>query len=548
MAAILLNGKKVVLPEYTETLKNEYWAKLTNNFQPKLGVNEITDTNEVTEILKESFEIFCGEFENAIKELPEASFFLFCNDIHEDSIDLWKKQIEGYSLGIDEEQFAVSRRILKIILERGCSIELKGHDNFVIEIAEKQTIYIEHLEKLLYLGAWCIALSEDVSNSQLFPKSKGIQIQKGDFTILTYQPYPELFRFIYEDMPRHNSNVQLSNSIIDFKNILKGQMGVDYDILASFINQKYLHVNYNYSISDIQPLKEGLSEEFGYSMDFINDFYDGLTVSSRNVLTIADCILKNQDGNRFMYRPILEYSIDGKKYNIIGYNKWMESFTTLATNCFPFGLYPEEWKKHQPIKRFVQKVTNEHDSILEAPILSYLKSKSIKVDGNIRSFKTNQGNNIPIEIKGLGEIDLIFIDEKNKVIYIGECKHNRSRFDMNNWKRDYSNFVDKYETQLSNKKKWAEENILIIKEHFEILFDCLIDLNDYTVRACFFINAPTTYMYNGRFRAFTFTDLKNIIEGEVVDTIFRFTNEDTGVSFDIGHPYFENLRVALENQ
>ncbi len=548
MAAILLDGKKVVLPEYTNEYKNQYWSILTTHVEKKIGAEEISDPDEVSEILKECFSILCTEFEKAISEIPEAAFFLFCNDVHEDSIDLWQKQSEGYALDIDEEQFAISRRILKIILEQGCAIELKGHRNFVVEVKSKETIYIEHLEKLLYIGAWCVALSEDVSNSQLFPKSKGVQIQEGDLTILTHQPYPQLFKHIHQDLPRHNSNVQLSNSIVDFRTLLKDEMNVDYDILASFINQSLLEPNYNYSITDIKPLIQGICEELGYDEDFVKDFYEGLTVSSRNVLSIEDCILRNQDGRRFMFRPILEYSIDGKQYNIVGYNKWAESFVTLSTNCFPFGHYPEEWKKHDPIKKFVQQVTDEHDSILEEPIIDYLRSKDIKVDGNIKSFRKKKGNNVPIEVEGVGEIDLIFIDEVNKVLYVGECKHNRSRFDMNNWKRDYSNFVNKYETQLSNKEKWVNENLSIVREHFEVEYDCSIDFEGYIVRAAFFINAPTVYMHNGKYRAFTITDLKNIIEGKVVDAIFRFTNEDTGVTFDISHPYFDNLRNELDSQ
>lgn len=547
MAAVLVGDKKVVLPVYSEEYKSIYWTKLTEYILSEVGEDEITDPEHVTELLKGCFSIFCDEFSKAIEELPQASFFLFCNDIHEDSIDLWQQQIEQNQLPIDEEQFAASRRVLKIILEQGCRLELIGCSNFVNEIALKEQEYIKHLEKLLYIGVWCIALSEDVSNSQLFPKSKGIQVLEGDFTILTYQPYPELFKFVHQDLPRHNSNVQLSNSIVDFKALLKDEMEVNYDALASFINQKHLHPNYNYSITKIAPLIQGIHEELGYDMEFLTDFYEGLTVSSRNVLTIEECILKNQDSKRFMFRPILEYLIDGDKYNIVGYNKWAESFTILSTNCFPFGHYPEEWKKHEPIKRFVLKVSKEHDSILEAPIIDYLKSEDIKVDGNIKSFRTKSGNNIPIEIEGLGEIDLIFIDEQYKVLYVGECKHNRSRFDVNNWKRDYSNFVDKYESQLANKEKWVNENLPIVAEHFEILYDCSINFEGYITRAAFFINAPTVYMFDGKYRALTFTDLKNLIKGVFENTIFRFTKEETSESFDIEHPYFKNLYNTLEN-
>ena len=545
MGAYLIEDKKVVLPEYKDEYIDCYWSTLTPMIEPEMGEEEITEPDKVTEILKKCFTHFCSLWLEAIKEIPEAAFFLFCNDIHEDSIDLWLTLVDGQTLPISEEDFAVSRRTLKIILEQGCKLQLTGHRNFVEQVNEQADRYTKHLEKLMYLGSWCIALSEEVSNSQLFPKSKGVRIEGGLFTILTYQPYPELFKFVHQEHPKHNSNVQLSSSIYDFKTLLKDTMKVDYDVLASFINHKFLSPNYNYSITSIVPLLDGLHTELGYDKAFLTDFYEGLTVSERNVMSIEDCILKNQASERFMFRPILEYTIDDKKYNVIGYNKWAESFTVLATNCFPFGHYPEEWKKHKSIKDFVLKVSNEHDDILEAPIVAFLRQEGIKVDGKIKSLKTKSGNNIPIEIEGLGEIDLIFIDEPNKIVYVGECKHNRSRFDVNNWKRDYSNFVDKYETQLSNKEKWVKENLPIVAEHFEIIYGSQIDFNGYTVVAAFFINAPTIYMFNGKYRAFTFTDLKNIIAGTFEDVIFRITEKETGRTFDIEHPYFKNLSEKL---
>ena len=389
-------------------------------------------------------------------------------------------------------------------------------------------------------------MSEDVSNSQLFPKSKGVEVIEGDMTILTYQPYPLLFEYIKEDLPRHDSKVQLSNSIQEFKGVLRDEIKVDLELLSNFISPKPDHPKYRYAITDIRLLIQRICSRYDYDQCFVSDFYKGLTVSSSNVLSTSDCILRNQDEKRFMFRPILEYNIDGVTCNIIGYNKLIESFVTLSINCFPFGHCPEEWKKYKPIKKFVEKVTKEHDSLLETPLEDYLKEKKVKVDRNIRSFKTKHSEAIPIDVKGLGEIDLIFIDEQNKILYLGECKHNRSRFDMNNWKRDYTNFVKEYEPKLARKENWVNKNLSIVKEHFEVLYKCSIDLEGYVVKASFFINAPTVYMHNGKYRAHTFIDLQNIIEGNFVDTVFRFENDETGAVFEIGHPYFDNLRYELE--
>ena len=43
-------------------------------------------------------DVALGIKENKILEQTKASFYIYCQKIHEDSIELWKKQIEGNSL------------------------------------------------------------------------------------------------------------------------------------------------------------------------------------------------------------------------------------------------------------------------------------------------------------------------------------------------------------------------------------------------------------------------------------------------------------------
>lgn len=543
MAIINVNNKEVVFPDFK--YQKEYWDLVTKKAAQTITEEATYETSLVQETLKDCFQLMCLTLKNEIAAIPRASFFIFCHYIHEDSIDLWEQQLKEEDVPIDLELLAASRRGLKIILEQACDLDLIGCKNFKHEIIENLVDYTIHLEKLLYLCYWTISFSEYVSRSQLFPKSTGLQIINGELNILERQPFPELFKYVYEDIPRHKHNVQISHNLPEFKTILLEEMHLDFDVLAGFTAEHIHHPDYKYCMTKVSPMIDYLSENYGYGKEILERFYNGLTISKKNLLSIEDSILKNQEINRYMTRPILEYYVDGEIWNLVGYNKWPESFTVLSTNGFPFGHFPIEWKDFEPIKKFVNRISHEHDLLLEKPIQEILENHHVKFANNIKSLTNRTGDNVLVDIEGVGEIDLIFIQEDIRVIYVGEAKHNRSRFDMNNWKRDYSNFQNKYEAQLEKKILFVRDNLDSISEHFNAKYDSKIDLSDYEIRGVFFINAPTAYMYDGAYRAFTVTDLTLLVKKEFIDLKFGLTEETTNEYLEVSYPYFKNLAKLL---
>ena len=544
MGIIRTHNKKVVLAN--SDFKDKYWPILSKLVFEKFRNEEINEPNLVQKTLKECFSTLCKIFEEKLSKEKRASFYIFCHNLHEDSIDLWLQQTQNIPLNINEEEFASSRRILKIILEQSTKLDLVGTPNFFVEMRDNLEAYVNLLEELLYIGSWCFIMSENVARSQLFETSIGVQVIENELNILTYQPYPELFKYIFYDMPRHNSKVALSDSMIEFKQIVGDNYGVGYDDLASFINQQLQSPIYRLGLTKIEPLKANIIKELKCDESFINDFYAGLTVNKKNCLSIEKCFFNNQSEFRFTYRPILELYVDGQIYNLIGYNKWLESMSLLSTNAFPFGLYPTEWSRHQKIKEFVLKTDNTHDKILEDPIVRVLNEKTFFNDYGVESFKQPNGQNINIK-NNVGDIDILFIDTEFELIYVCECKHNRSRHDMNNWRRDYSNFKEKYESQLERKVDWVSQNQNIVETHFQQIYpeDFKVKLDDYEIRGIFIINAPTVYMYNGKYRAMTINDINDLLERNYTDVKFKFTNENNGEVTIIEYPYFDNVKLKL---
>lgn len=536
-----IQGYIIVSPDHN--YKGKYWTRISSSIQQHYGSDEISDPALVQKILLEGFQRFCKIFTEIIDSEDRASFYLHVHNFHENSCELWKMQIRDEPININSSLLASIRRVLKLILEQCCKSYLISTANFETEIEQNSEEYNQLLEELLYVGEKAIEFSEYAATNQLFPKSHGIHIVNGELNIYSYEPFHFLKNFLLTDFDRHNDQVVLYNTLAELKPILISDLGVNYDILASIISD---HVNTPENrFGMLMPIQliESLVEQYGYNRETIMDFYAGLTLSNDNALSIEECIIKNQDINRIIYRPILRLRIDGEDYWLVGMNKWLESFATLSTNALPFSICAPEWFKYKSIKEFVIKVGNNHDKILEDPIEELLQKYDRKYDRNIKAIRKSKSSHVRIDTKkGVGEIDFIYVDEAHEILYIAECKHNRSRFDMYNWRRDTTNFKATYENQLSKKVSWCRTNLRLLNTHYSLKHpNESLDITKYMVRGIFIINAPTFYMYNGKFRAFTIHDFENLLKGEYIDRVFRFENEDDQTEIEIHHPYFDNL-------
>ena len=183
-----IEGKRVVISN--DKYKEIYWSELSQYINDKYfkDTAEIREPEKVQEILKDCFTFLCKKLAELIEKEKKFSFYLFCHNLHEDSIDIYIKQLEGFKLPFSEEKFAASRRILKIILEQSTKYGLKGCPNFFIEMKSNLNEYCELLEKMIYVGEWAFISSEYIARSQLFPKAIGITLNGSELIYLTINP------------------------------------------------------------------------------------------------------------------------------------------------------------------------------------------------------------------------------------------------------------------------------------------------------------------------------------------------------------------------
>lgn len=528
----------IIEPEIL-SYRDKYWPALGKLVKDQIGNEEVSSAEQVQKILKQCFAFLCNEFEKLLKDKPSASFFLFVQMLHEDSVEIWEIQTRGRKLPIDQEEFAGCRRMMKYVLEQGCTIDLIGHTNFQQEIIKRTEEFTKHLEELIYLTSRAFEISEYIARSQLCPHSISLKVEDNELTIYINQPFNDIFSYIFEDNSAHSKSVVVSDSIKEFKKILNEEQKLNYDHLSAAIFEQIRTPGKKFAVFDLIQLIDFLVQKHGFTKEHVETFYSGLTITRENVLSFEGCILKTQDNRRHMYRPILKYLIDGKPYWLIGANKWMESIVQIMTNCIPFGIFPVEWTILSALNAFQKRIKDSHDKILENPAIELIKKANLKYDNNIKVVVKANNQNVSLVQKDIGEIDLIFINEEQRIIFLAECKHNRSRYEFYNWKKEIDNFSKSYEGQLNNKHLWLKENKVQLLEHFEFTQAIKIDEKEkYTIVPMFIINAPSLYLYNSQYLVVTLHDLDRLLAGK--HTTVEFYAKIAGKKVTINKPYFAN--------
>ena len=537
MASITIHGHRILTYEH-EIFRQTYWTELSNRIIEKYGKNEFVDNENVEAILLDCFEYLTSKFKDLISEEVYLSFYNHIFYLHEESWNFLAKTREGYDFGpIQENDFSRYRRILKLILEQGCDTNLQwGNALTDLEVRRIE----QKIQALYYIGTWIYTFADYISYNKMVPSAKKINFNdESQLGVYWKEPfefvYDNLFPNLEQDYIRaiveENATTQLIEAI-DSCFRVKFQTAIDI-IFA---------VKRNFSTSltqTIEPyvLPANLAHIAQITEEVAKCFYDGLTLSRANKMSLEDTVLKPYSTERYMYRPILVYNVNGVDRALVGEGKIQETMYVLATNAISWNTIPLEWKQNVAIVKYMSRKGNTHDSLLEDVIQEIFLKLKMPFVRNIKSFKRVGADNLNMD-KEAGEIDFIVIDELNNVIYVGDSKYNKARYEAVGYRTDYTNFLGKYESQLSKKLKWVDDNRDIVEGHFNIIYkNKELTLSDYSVEGLFFINTPTFYMFNGKYKALTVNKLEGYFEGSFDMPVLKYSSDKLG-NIEIKHPYF----------
>lgn len=530
----------VITYDYS-TFKEKYWSDLSSHIHERHGKKEFTNHLEVENILLDGFQFFVNEFRKLIEVEKGFSFYLYVFWLHEESMRLLAKISTGLRQNqIGEVEFARYRRILKLILEQGCDTDLTSGS---LPNAEQVQELDDKIQKLLYLGTWIYEFADFIAYHKMVDEYYCVKYDSNGIIIDWQHHFQKAYKTFILTIPEAYKNATVDEmGITDFKQAIEDCFGINYDYAFGVIF-KIKHDLGQSNLQTIQPnvLPYNLAKEFKIDEEIAQAFYNGLTISRHNKLSIEDAVYKPYSPKRYLFRPILIYQIDGEERALIGEGKFLESVHVHSTNAIQWNLILDEWKTVKSMEQFINKKGKEHDKILEDKIEEVIKSKSLMYHRNIKSFKQLNGIWVNIDNEKAGEIDFIIINSELNKIFVADSKYNKVRYEAVGYRADYSTFTKNYEPKIDKKVSWIAENIPIVEEHFKIIYNLNeLDLSGYDVEGVFFINTPTFYMFNGRYKAITLNQVSDYICGKLQFPKLEYKRNFHGQKFTyvVQHPYF----------
>ena len=539
MAREKIDGN-LILSYETEKYREIYWTALSNYIIGKYKKKEFTEHSKVESILLESFQYLIDEFKKLISEETTTSFFNYVFFLHEQSCKFLIKTRAGLPFGkIDEKDFSRYRRILKLILEQGCDIDLTWG-----KFPTSQEVYRmdDKIQRLFYLGTWFYTFADYIAYQKMIPNGQKINFNEENYIGVYWQKhyetsYNELFSRLNIDYEKATFD---KNAVKELKEAINECFGINYDFAGGLIFEMKKHFSKS-EFQTIEPyvLPINLSTQFKIDKETAESFYNGISISRENKQSIENVVYKPYSTGRYMYRPILIYKIDGTERALVGEEKFKESMYVLSINAISWNTIPIEWKKNRCMLKYMSRKGNEHDSILEDEIEEILKNRNLRFVRNIKSFKRPNTNNINIDNELAGEIDFIIIDSFRKRLIVADSKYNKAKYEAVGYRTDNTNFIDRYEPKLKKKIDWVYDNKQIVQDHFQIIYNLdKLDISDYKVIGLFFINTPTFYMFNGQYKAITLNHLDSYLSNDYEEFKIKYKNEE-GVEELIYHPYFK---------
>ena len=540
MAHILIHNHPILTFEY-EPFIDKYWnTGLSEHIISKYGNITTYDHDEVEKILLSCFEYFVDQFRTLILQQDTEIFFHYVFLLHEASIDLYIEQLGGLQLPNDiDSDFPRYRRILKLILEQSCDIELTAKRN--VEFQEALNI----MQELYYLGNWIYEFSIYTAYHKMIPNAYFVEFEENIFTCGWQNNYGELNQLLLKYFSIDYETFFDEAALGELKQAIEDNFLIDYNKAIGQIPMIKKHFS-NRQNQTVEPyvLPINLAAECNISEDNAYMFYSGLMITKVNKLSIEDAVLKPHSEKRYMFRPMLTYVVDNVERSLVGDNKIAESMMVIASNTIHWNTMPEEWLQNRRMVKFMNKKGLEHDRLLENEIEKIFVTNKFPYCRNIKSFKQKNGrSNVKVDIQELGEIDFIVVNKDNKKIFISDTKYNRARYDAVGYRTDYTNFGG-YEIKIEAKKNWLSNNLQILQEHLEVMFHISYSILDFEVEAIFFINTPTFYMLNGKYKAITLTRIKEYIEGSWDYPTIKLKDDANQLFLNYTHPYFSKASVA----
>jgi len=541
---IILKGIKAAEPKFRETLSKLIILKYGKDTYP---------TDIIIEILYFCRDYYVSEFGKILNNEKSYSFYKEMVWLHEQATNLrFSENFETLPAEIDKSYIAIYRRILKMIIEQGCYVEMFTGEKRDLKFKERIHPIVNDL---LFLGKMLISVSESIAEQEMIEDATDVSFDRNNLYVFSRRHHYEfIFDHIWQKQEKeYPQSINDPNGSTDFKKAVLESFGIEYDKIwqTIILVMEHLKLKYGDCISveqhgflrDIENYSEAPAAS-------IEKFLSGMTLTKENKMILTEFIKKPYSLNKYLYRPFLLWTINQKRYYVFGTASLFEAESSLYLNAIPWGKVPTEWTDIASFIKYKNRKHLEHDKWLDDNVENSIKATGLIYQRSVKKLITKK-QSYSLEVKDLGEIDFLIVSPHVNKVFVAECKHLQGRYDMVNQKEDYDHFTkdgkDKcYISRINLKTKWLKENKAILEEHLQLRFkEYNLSLEDYQIEGIFFINTPTFYMYNSDIRIYTFEQVLDVITGKHSDPVFSCTvdEEDRNISYSIKYPYFRKPKM-----
>lgn len=504
--------------------------------------NKIEEKYSVIQLIKTCVDYFVNQFERICQSELSVKFYQQIFKFHEYATHIaWHENDDSLKeYNLDFKYLAKYRRILKFILEQGCDVKMHNKERMSYAF---QTRVSEQLNKLIFLGEQILVFVSLYAEETMVNKSVSIEIDnEGLINVKRDFKYEFILKKIEEKIGNQIQKDVVDDSELaglnDFKDHVRKSLKVNYDDVGNLIAE--IHEYNKEKGGDVvgvkfQDLVDNLNRLYGTDKIDANTFFQGLLLDRSNKMILLDLACKPNSIKRYLYKPIITWNIENEDYVLIGKNAWAETILQFVTNGIPWGKAPDIWLENKDFRKYVHSKEDAHDKWLDDTVEQKLIESDIYYNRNVKSI-----NGINVDIKGLGEIDFLAVSPTLRKVFIIECKHLMTRFDIPNQKNDYNAFTSgkkPFNETLKRKVQWCSENLKNIEDHMK---NHNLDISDYDVEGVFVVNTPTIYMYNSEFRIYEISKLTEVLNGTYEDEKYNIINVDDGTMVELTYPYFTN--------
>ena len=497
---------------------------------------------EITKILFYTLKWYQDEFLKVLKKENEVTFYQGLFLLHEFSCVFHQERPNMSPVKeLSTKEFAIYRRILKLCLEQACDLKLVSKETASAEYMKSKE---ETIDNLLYLGDFIFACSHLLAQQQLIEDCVDLKFtEKSQF----YFDYKHHYGILIDElMKSYKSHIDRAitgkDDFNDFVRASKECLGVEYGKAISTIEAIHNHFEAGkFALDEWFIYPRNLENLFGIPFEKGEVFFKGLTLSRDNKMSLQEAVYKPHNINKYLYRPFLIWNVDGKDLTLVGDRSFVESIMSLCTNSFGWNKYPIEWN-NKCFKNFIKEKVKFNDKILEDEAENILKDNLVIYDRNLTHLKKWNGQNLDIENEKCGEIDFLFLHKKK--IYIADSKHQLARYDMNNFRNDYSYFElnkKSYNRTIERKLKFLTSKVKDVEEHFQVIENNKsLQIQSYQLEAIFIINTPTFIMHNNQFRLHTLKSLEDVVQNKFIDKNYNLFIDDKEHQrfLSVSYPYF----------